>query len=183
MRLILLYILLPLKSFSQTIDSLPHVPFHDGTIVYEKVYTIDSINDKNKIFNGVKSAIIKNTNYKHSKVDEDRVSGNITTKINFHFSAKPGITRIAFDATSQLSIDVKENRFRVRLYNNLASTTALGMTVTYQMAQTYVNEKQLMEKGKWKKSKSLIIPWDETLSNILLAFEQLVKDGLKDDDF
>ena len=183
MRLLFLCFLLPLNCLCQTDDPLSNVPFNDGTIIYEKVYTIDSVNDKDKIFNGAKSAIIKNTNYKYSKVDEDRVSGNITTVVNFQFSAKPGIARIIFDATSQLSIDVKENRFRVRLYNNTASATALGMTVTYQMPQTFTDEQESIKKGKWKKSKSMIVPWDAKLSIILLAFEHLVADGLKDDDF
>lgn len=183
MKILLLYILLPIRGITQDHTLFPKVPYDNNTIIYEKIYNLDSINNKDKIFNGVKAALIQNTNYKYSKINEDRNAGNITAEINFSFSAKPGIMRIVFHATSQLSFDIKENRYRVRLYNNTAKMTAMNVTFDYDMVETYLAEKKNFEKGKWKKAKSIIVSWNSDLVLILNAFETLVSKGLNDDEF
>ncbi len=177
----LLALLIPVCSLSQKDSLLSSVPFKEGNIIYEKVFSFDNINDKTKIFNAVKSALIKNTNYKAVKIDEDRTSGNITTEIAFDFIAKPGIMKLVLTATTRLSIDVKENRFRVRLYNNSASFILMGEKIIYEMARTYLAEKEQIQKGKWKQNKSVILPWDEKLTLILNGFALSIKDGLNDD--
>jgi hypothetical protein len=168
---------------SQNDSSFQKVPFKDDAIVYEKVFYLDSVNDQTKVFNAVKSTLIKNTNYKASKIDEDRTSGSISTQISFLFSAKPGIARLTFTGTTLISIDVKANRFRVRLYNNKSTMTIMGTLLTYDMAGTYIQESASIEKGKWKEQKSIIIPWDEKLRLILNGFPILIGKGLNEEDF
>jgi len=40
------------------------IPYRDGQIIYERIITLDSINNKEQVFNSAKSALIKNTSYK-----------------------------------------------------------------------------------------------------------------------
>ena len=160
MKLLICVLLFPIYSLCQEDSAFYKIPLKDNDIIYEKVFTIDSISNKDKLFNAVKYALIKSTNYKVAKVDEDRTSGSITTNISFNFITKPGIMKLVFEADTKLSIDVKENRFRVRLYNNSAHMTLMGELITYQMIRTYVAEKDQIEKGKWKATKSVILPWD-----------------------
>jgi hypothetical protein len=155
----------------------------ENDIVYEKVFYFDTSISKNQIFNAIKSTLITNSNYKYSKIDEDRTSGNITTVINFEFNAKPGMAKLVFNARSQMSIDVKENRYRIRFLNNTANTTVIGATINYVMHQVYIDEKKQILKNKWKESKSLVVPWHESLFFILNAFDLLVAKELKDDNF
>ncbi|MGV3594407.1 MAG: hypothetical protein ACO1NK_04120 [Sediminibacterium sp.] len=180
-RIINIIFLIPLFSFSQEDSTFLKIPYKDGSIVYENVFYIDRINDQTKVFNLVKSALIRSTNYKAVKIDEDRTSGNITTEISFAFTAKPGIARIALNATTRLSIDVKENRFRVRLYNNSAMFTLMGQAVIYDMPKVYEAEKLNQEKGKWKPAKSVVLPWNDSLSLILNSFAYVVSKGINDD--
>lgn len=181
MKLIILMLFMPFLSFAQEDTILNRIPFKDGQIVYEKVFYLDSVNDKDKVFNAAKAAIIRNSNYKYSKVDEDRVARNITTEISFPFAAKPGIVRITLTAKARLSIDVRENRFRVRVYDNLASFILMGETVSYELLHTYSYEKEQVEKGKWRVAKSVAVPWDEKLSLIMNTFGLLIYDSIKDD--
>jgi hypothetical protein len=166
-----------LNCFSQ----LESVPYNNGQIVYEKVIYIDSVNDRNIVFNSAKAALIKNTNYKYTKIDEDRNSGNITTQISFLFNAKPGIIGLAFSAVSNLSIDVKENRFRIRLYNNNASLVVMNQKIDYDILSSYLFEKEKINQGKWIEKKSVVLPWDKKLNEIFLAFASLVKEGVNDE--
>jgi len=168
---------LPFESFSQ----LETIPFNNGQIVYEKIIYIDSVNDKNVVFNSAKAALIKNTNYKYTKVDEDRNSGNITTQISFLFNAKPGIMGVAFTAVSNLSIDVKENRFRIRLYNNNASIIVMNQKIEYELLRTYLFELDKISQNNWVEKKSIVLPWDKKLNEIFSAFSNLVKEGVKDE--
>lgn len=176
----ILLLLLPICGICQD-SSFYKVPLNDNEIIYERVFNVDSINNKDKLFNAVKSALIKATNYKVAKVDEDRTAGSITTNISFSFIAKPGIMKLAFDADTKLSIDVKENRFRVRLYDNSAHFVLMGERLVYGMYKTYFAEKEQISKGKWKEAKSIILPWDEELRNILYGFSLMVSKGLSDE--
>lgn len=181
----ILFTLFLLVSFyianSQEDSLFRKIPYTDNQVIYEKVFFVDSVNDQTKIFNAVKSSLIKSTNYKSAKIDEDRIAGNITADIRFAFSAKPGIAKIVFDAKSKLSIDVKENRFRVRLYDNSATFTLMGQDVFYDLTKTFLYEKDQLEKDKWKSSKSILLPWDEKLVIILYGFGSLVAKNVNDD--
>jgi hypothetical protein len=170
-------LLLTLNCFSQ----LESIPFKDGQIIYEKVIYLDSVNDRDIVFNSAKAALIKNTNYKYTKVDEDRNSGNITTQISFLFNAKPGIMGLVFTAISSLSIDVKENRFRIRLYNNNASIIVMNQKVEYELLRSYLFELDKISQNKWVEKKSLVLPWDKKLNQIFSTFATLVKEGVKDE--
>lgn len=189
MRNILLFILLLMigkNSNSQTEDYkklFDEVPIKDGAIIYEKVFNIDSVNDKDRLFNAVKATLIKNTNYKYSKIDEDRTAGSISTSITFEFSNKPNIITIYYTGVSQLTIDIKENRFRVRLFNNAQKTSVLGIEGGGTMEDIYKNEKKLFDAKKWKEKRSVVIPWHKKLSLILEAFGLLVYQNLNDTDF
>lgn len=176
--LVLVFVLnLPFESFSQ----LESVPFNNGQIVYEKIIYIDSVNDRDVVFNSAKAALIRNTNYKYTKVDEDRNSGNITTQISFLFSAKPGIMGLVFTAVSNLSIDVKENRFRIRLYNNNASIIIMNQKVEYELSRNYLLELDKINQNNWVEKKSMVLPWDKKLNEIFSSFSILVKDGVNDE--
>ena len=169
------------RANSQDDSTILKMPFKDNHVIYEKVFFVDSINDQVKIFNAVKTSLIKNTNYKSAKVDEDRTSGNITTDIMFLFSAKPGIAKIILDAKSKLSIDVKANRFRVRLYDNSASFTLMGQAVLYELTKSYLYEKDQIEKGNWRQNKSVSLPWNEKLNEILNGFGSIVFKNINDE--
>lgn len=172
------------NSNKQLLDSIFNsIPFKDGQIIYEKVFYIDSINNKDIVFNAAKSALIKNTNYKYSKIDDDRNSGNISCNISFQFSANPGIIELSYDAKSIISIDVKENRFRVRLFNNTASVIVMGITTDYNMGELYDYEFGRKNKNRWKAKNSIILSWHEKLSLILNAFGLIIKKGITNDDF
>lgn len=178
---ILFFLLFPIFSYSQIDSSLFKVPLKDGNIIFEKVYFLDSLNNQEKVFNLVKSALIKNTNYKYSKIDEDRASGNISSSIEFLFIAKPGIAKLTFLANTLLSIDVKPNRFRVRLVNNTSYFTALGTNVNYDLTKSYNFELESFHSGKWKAQKSVVLPWIQKLDFILNGFPILIANGQKDD--
>ncbi len=71
------------------IDSIfSTIPFKGGEVVYEAVIKLDSINNKEKVFNAAKYVLLNNTNYKHSKIDEDRIMGSLHTEISFFFYCK-----------------------------------------------------------------------------------------------
>ena len=159
------------------------IPFKDGQIIYEKVFFIDSINNKDQIYNAAKSALIKNTNYKYSKIDDDRSSGSISCNIAFQFIASAGIVPLTYDAKSLLSIDVKENRFRVRIVNNNASVMVMQQLYEYDIIERYQYEFERREKNKWKAKKSIVLNWHEKLSLILNAFGLIIKKGITNDDF
>lgn len=156
-----------------------------GKIIFEKIVKLDSLNNKELVFNAAKNALIKNTNYKYSKIDEDRVSGNISSNVNFIFSAKPGISKININCHALLTIDVKENRYRVRLLNNEGSWdfSMFGVTQTtpLQIDSTYKYEKALFDNDNWKPKKSILLPWVNWLSLILEGFSTFIKDGISDD--
>lgn len=173
--------LLPILSFAQDDSAFYKIPFKDNAVVYEKVFYLDSINDQNKIFNAVKTSLIRNTNYKYTKIDEDRTAGNISTEISFLFSAKPGIARLTYTAKTLISIDVKPNRFRVRLFNNSASFILMGETLTYDFVKLYEAEYEQIKKNKWKPQKSIIIPWNEKLQLLLNGFGYLINTGIEDE--
>lgn len=175
--LLVLLVLSPLISFSQ----LENVPLKDGKVSYEKVIVLDSINDKELVFNAAKSALVRNANYKYSKIDEDRVAGNITTEITFSFIVNSPLGRWNYNAKSNLSIDVKENRFRIRLYNNTASFILMQQLVTYEFESAYAAQREAIAKGKYNVKKDNVTPWNSRLMGILEAFSVLVKDGIKDD--
>lgn len=184
-----LLFMLPILSFGQdeppNIDSIfSTIPYKGNEIVYEEVIKLDNINDKEKVFNVAKAVLIKNTNYKYSKIDEDRISGSINTEISFSFIVKPGIAKFQLNAQSKVSIDIKENRFRVRVYRNTAKANLLGEELEYEMEKTLQWEKERIANGKLKFEKSMIIPWDKNIENILQAFSILIKEGVKgEDDF
>jgi len=182
-RTLVAIILQPIFAFPQTDSDFYKVPFTNNDIIYESVVHLDSVYDKNKVFNAAKSTLIRNTNYKYSKVDEDRNSGNITAEITFDFVAKPTFLKSTFNAYSRLSIDVKEDRFRIRLYGNGASIGSSESTIDLSMPIIYLEEKKQIKEGEWKEKRSLIIPWHRQLDIILQAFGMLIKDGLNDDDF
>jgi hypothetical protein len=175
--LMVLFLNSPFEGFSQ----LESIPYNNGQIVYEKVIYLDSVNDRDIVFNSAKAALIKNTNYKYTKVDEDRNSGNITTQISFVFNAKPGIMFLPYTAVSNLSIDVKENRFRVRLYNNNASIILMNEKVEYELLRSYLFELDKISQNNWVEKKSMVLPWDKKLKEIFSAFAVLVKEGVNDD--
>ena len=181
----LILIVLPEFIFSQKsqrIDSsFYHVPFKEGQIVYEKVFYLDTLSNKDAVFTAAKSALIKNTNYKYAEIDEDRDAGSISSEITFDFSVKPGIAKLILTAKSILSIDVKENRFRVRIFNNNASVVLLNVPVDYEMKETYKYELEQIAKEKWKSSKSIILNWHQHLTTIMNAFGILIKKNLTDD--
>lgn len=180
LKLIFIVILILTTSFD-CFCQLESIPFKDGQVIYEKVIYIDSVNNRDVVFNSAKAALIKNTNYKYTKVDEDRSSGSITTQISFLFSAKPGIMALPFTAVSNLSIDVKENRFRIRLYNNNASILVMNQKVEYELLRSYLFELDKISKNNWVEKKSIVLPWDKKLNEIFTAFATLVKEGVKDD--
>lgn len=162
-------------------EMLATIPFANGQVIYEKVFLLDSVNDKNKVFTSAKAALIKNANYKYTKIDEDRVSGNLSSEIFFQFNAKPGVMELTFNAKGLLSIDVKENRFRVRIMNNQANIVFSGVPVHYTMPSSFELEMGLVKKNKWKVSKSVLIPWDASLRLILEAFGILISQNVSDD--
>lgn len=195
-RLLLLFLLSPLFSFCQETlydtDSIFNtIPLKGSEIVYEEVFKLDSINDKVKVFNAAKAALMKNTNYKYTKVDEDRVSGTIETEVVFSFKTKQSVYSemfvrpTFFDAKCKITIDVKENRFRVRLTDNVAR--AITPNTSYfniKMEGIFLKEKEMLAEGELKYDKSLLIKWDSYLDNILKMFGTLIKDGVKgEDDF
>lgn len=188
-RLLLLFLLTPVLCFTQeaalSLDSIfSTIPFKGNEIVYEEVIKLDNINDKEKVFNAAKAVLIKNTNYKYSKIDEDRISGSINTEISFSFIVKPGIVKFQYNAQSKVSIDIKENRFRVRVYRNTAKANLLGEELEYEMERTLQWEKERIANGKLKFEKSMIVPWDKNIKDILQAFSILIKEGVKgEDDF
>lgn len=156
------------------------IPFKDNQIVYEKVYYLDSVNNKEQIFNAVKSVLIRNTNYKYSKIDEDRVSGNITAQISYDVVSKPGIAKLLYACKSTISIDVKENRYRVKLFNNSSSTMVLGHLFEGTMEQQYEGELDSLKKGKWRAGRSTILDWNLMLTLILDGFSTNIKEDLRD---
>jgi len=174
---LLTFIFFPLLSYAQ----LENAPIKDGKLSYEKVIKLDSINDKNLVFNAAKSALVKNTNYRHSKVDEDRVSGNITTEIDFIVVVPTALGRMTYNAKSNLSIDVKENRFRIRLFNNTASFVLMQQLVSFQLDTVYSVQKELIASGRFKPKRDNFSPWNNKLIEILEAFTYLVKEGVKDE--
>ncbi len=89
--------------------------------------------------------------------------------------------KLVFAAKSRLSIDVKENRFRVRLYDNSASFVLMGEQILYELPSSYLYEKEQIDKGKWKVAKSVVLPWNEKLTNILNGFAIIIKNGISDD--
>jgi hypothetical protein len=169
------------QAFNEGWEFLNSIPIENGQVIYEKVFLLDSVNDKDKVFNSAKAALIKNTNYKYSKIDEDRTAGNISSEINFKFTAKAGIIALSFFAKGLLSIDVKENRFRVRIINNTASTTVMNVPVEVQMTDSYKAELDMVEKKKWKAAKSMVLPWDAQIRVILEAFGILIAQNVSDD--
>jgi len=188
-RLLLLFLLTPVLCFSQeaaqNLDSIfSTIPFKGSEIIYEEVIKLDSINDKVKVFNAAKAVLIKNTNYKYTKIDEDRISGSINTEISFSFIVKPGFAKFTLNAKSKVSIDVKENRFRVRIYQNTAKVYVLDQEAKYEMEKLLQAEKEKLSEGKLKYEKSMIVAWDKNIEIILQAFSTLIKEGVKgEDDF
>ncbi|HQS23885.1 MAG: hypothetical protein B7Y11_05015 [Sphingobacteriia bacterium 24-36-13] len=172
-----IFLFIPILSFSQ----LENVPLKEGKVSFEKVIVLDSINNKDLVFNAAKSALVRNANYKYSKIDEDRVAGNITTEITFSFIVNSPLGRWNYNAKSNLSIDVKENRFRIRLYNNTASFILMQQLVTYEFESAYAVQKEAIASGKYKVKKDNVTPWNSKLLGILEAFAFLVKDGIKDE--
>lgn len=164
------------------IQLLLKIPYKEGKIVYEKIYNFDSINNFNKIFNAAKSALINNTSYKYSKIDEDRISGNITTEINYTITNKAAI-RFNIPSKSRLSIDVKENRFRIRIFNSQGTLSALGESMPVSHEQFYEGEMQALKNGKknWKEHTSYALMWDLKMRLILEAFTIIISNGISDD--
>lgn len=185
----MLFLLTPVFCSSQeaalNLDSIfSKIPFKGSEIVYEEVIKLDSINDKVKVFNAAKAVLIKNTNYKYTKIDEDRISGTINTEISFSFIVKPGIAKFTLNAQSKVSIEVKENRFRVRVYQNTAKARLMGEEFNYEMEKIFQAEKERLSEGRLKYEKSMIVVWDMNLQTILKAFSTLIKEGVKgEDDF
>lgn len=170
-------LLFPLICFSQ----LENAPLKDGKLTYEKVIVLDSVNDRNLVYNAAKSALVRNTNYKYTKVDEDRTSGNITTEINFIVVVPTSLGRMTYNAKSNLSIDVKENRFRIRLFNNTASFVLMQQLIVMQLDNVYLAQKELIANGKYKPKRDNFTSWNNKLNEILDAFVYLVKEGVKDE--
>ena len=188
-KVLLLLFITPVLCFSQetvlSIDSIfSAIPFKGSEIIYEEVIKLDSINDKVKVFNAAKAVLIKNTNYKYTKIDEDRISSSINTEISFSFIVKPGIARFTLNAQSKVSIEVKENRFRVRIYQNTAKASLMGEEFNYEMEKVLQFEKDKHSEGKLKYEKSMIAGWHKNLETILKAFSTLIKEGVRgEDDF
>ena len=175
--------LLPSFLFAQIKNTeaevLTTIPIENGRIVYEKVFMLDSVNDRDKVFNSAKAALIKNVNYKYGKIDEDRVSGSISTQISFMFSAKPGVARINLAGKGLLTVDARENRFRVRISNNTAENP--GLLILFDMPETLNREILMANQDKWKAEKSVIMPWDSHLRQIIDAFGVLISQNVSDD--
>jgi len=125
--------------------------------------------------------LIKNTNYKYEKIDVDRESGNLSTEISFRFNAKPGIAVITYNAKGLLSIDVKENRFRIRLKNNTATFVFQNLSFTQDIPKTIEFENELVKKNKWKYGKSALVPWDAQLRLIVEGIGVEISQNVADD--
>ena len=188
-RLLLLFLLTPVLCLSQeaaqNLDSIfSTIPFKGSEIIYEEVIKLDSINDKVKVFNAAKAVLIKNTNYKYTKIDEDRISGTLDTEVSFNFSVKPSIARINMEAMCRITIEVKENRFRVRIFRNTAKAFLMNTQFDYEMEKVFQAEKERLSEGRLKYEKSTIVVWDKNIEIILQAFSTLIKEGVKgEDDF
>jgi len=174
-------------AFSQAVqeqsaqDTLPAVPQKMASIEYEKVFQVDSATSKDQLFNAVKQALIRNTNYKHEKIDEDREAGSISTAINYSIFAKPGIVKLEWLCTSLLTVDVRDKKFRVRINSISHKTPVMGVDITATMDQVFQGEKNEFEKGKWKSTKSMIIPWDNKLKILIESFGLLISFEALDD--
>lgn len=162
-------------------EFLSTIPFENGQVVYEKVFQLDSIYSKDKVFNSAKASLIKNTNYKSAKIDVDRESGNLSTEINYNFNAKPGIAVLTYNAKGLLSIDVREKKFRVRLMNNTATWVFQNVPFNFDIPTFLESEKKLVIKNKWKEEKSVLVPWDALLRLIVDAVGIEISKNLADD--
>lgn len=159
-------------SFSQ--EKLPTLTYTLGSVEYERIFLIDSSNSKEQLFNAVKQALIRNTNYKFEKIDEDRTAGNITTVIKYSFYAKPGIAKVQWLCSSLLSIDVRDKKFRVRISNIQHSTPILNTPISATLTDMVAIEEGQLKKGRWKSSKSMVIPWNNTIHKLIEAFGNLI---------
>jgi len=187
----LLYTLLtiPMSIFSQEIsveklDSiLKAVPFVGNSVVYEKVFYLDSLNSKEKVFNAAKAMVIKNINYKYSKIDEDRVSGNISTFIEYSLVANTVLGKFPYSIKSKLSIDVKENRFRIRIFDNIATGVLMNTPFQVYLPTQVLYEINKLAIGEFKPKRSIVYGWDKIIRNIIDYFGVMIAEGIKDDDF
>jgi hypothetical protein len=160
-------------------SAFAEIPFVDGSITYEGVFSVaDSITSQ-KLFNAVKRVFLNNTNYKYTKIDEDRILGNITAEFTYTFTASPGIIELFYLANSFMSIDVKENKYRLRIYRNKASTKALNVPFDFTMEEIYLSElAKIKDKKKWNKERSLVLNWHTVIFNIFNSIPKKINQEL-----
>jgi hypothetical protein len=183
----LLILVLPIIGYSQKQTNyngkelLAAIPYKDGQIVYESVIYLDSVNDQNQVFNSAKAALIQNTNYKYSKIDEDRIAGSLVTEIRYNVTNQASI-RLNIFAQSLLRIDVKENRFRIRITDHVGLFQLLGEQIQTSLLNFYQGEiAQIESRKKWKYQNSYAIMWDARIKLIMDSFSVLISRGITDD--
>jgi hypothetical protein len=162
------------NSFGQKIKRNPidtsafaEIPFFDGSITYEGIFSADDSISSQKLFNAVKRVFLNNTNYKYTKIDEDRMLGNITAEFTYTFSASPGIMELIYMANSFISVDIKENKYRLRIYRNKASTKALNVSFDFTMEEIYLGElARIKDKKKWNQERSVVLNWHTVIFKI-----------------
>ena len=156
-------------------------PFIDGKVVYESIYSLDSIINSERLFNSIKKVLLTNSNYKYTKIDEDRILGTITSEFSFNYVARPGIADVNFIGTSKMSIDVKNGKYRIRIYDNKSSWFVLNVYNEFTIEEEYRAELNRLRQGKWKLENSILNIWHQKLNSVIDGFANQVNKQLSDD--
>jgi len=156
-------------------------PFKNEKIVYEGIFILDSLIREEKLFNSIKKVLLTSTNYRYSKIDEDRILGTITSEFTFNYVARPGIADIVLTGKSKMSIDVKNGKYRIKIYDNKSSWDVLNVFYEFTIEEQYNLELNRLRQGKWKEEKSVLFVWDKLLSGIVSGFSYQIKKQLEDE--
>jgi hypothetical protein len=125
-------------------DSLK-IPLKDCKIYYEQIVDVPNMT-KDQLFKNAKMWYVESFKYSKSVIQNENLSdGNITGKGNTQFTCGKSFTPTAEAAYFTIAIDIKDNKYRVRIYDIVGDPTNWQDTYDYVFVKnkTFMRSMQL----------------------------------------
>jgi len=118
----IILLLLTKFTFAQKDTVGLHIPYSEGSVVYERVFAANG-KSKDQLYSNAKLWFINHYNNSREILSQDSTVGRVVGKGKETIQFKGPLSVIVpFDDRMTIQIDVKDNRYRCRMYNMTLST-------------------------------------------------------------
>ncbi len=131
MKNLILISIMALMSLKPKAQDTLKIPTKDGKIFYEQIVDVPNM-AKEKLFKNAKMWYVESFKDSKSVIQNENLNdGNITGKGNTQFTCGKSFTPVAETAYFTIAIDIKDNKYRLRIYDIVGDRTNWQETYDY----------------------------------------------------